>query len=116
MNFWRVVRIGVAVVLGLIIVGDLMVTVVMRDAFYRLYMKRLDGWVDSGGPQNKIHSDVIFTCNKLAVSQAGPVGGVLMLFDRDEYDFQSDVCFQITVNRVVSTAKIARSQAGKSGL
>src|SRR4051812_45756530 len=106
MKFWRTARIGLVVVVGFVVVTDLFLTVVFRDSLYRLYMKRLDAWVDSGGPQNKIQSDVLPNCTKLSVSQAGPVEGFRMLFYRDEYDFRSDVCFQITVNRVYPQPKL----------
>ena len=94
----------------MIVMADLLSTVVFRDRLYHLYMERLDAWVNSGGPQDKLQSDVIPDCTKLALSQAGPVEGVLMLFDRDEYDFRSDVCFQITVNRVYPQPKLQDSK------
>jgi hypothetical protein len=100
MNLRRVIRFGFALVVGAAVIFDLLVTIVLRDRFYELYTGRLDAWVANGGPQDEIQSGVIPDCHKLAVTQAGPLGAPMLLFDRAEYDFRSDVCLQITVNRV----------------
>ena len=98
--FWGLVRIGIIVILGAVVVYDLLVTVVFRERLYNAYTQRLDARVASGGPQSKIQSDVIRDCSELAVSQAGPLEAPMLFFDMAEYDFRSDVCFQVTVNRV----------------
>ncbi len=106
MNLWRTIQVGFLLIVGAVVIFDLVVTVVLRDRFYELYMGRLDAWVANGGPQDKIQSDVIPDCTKLAVSQAGPLRAPLLLFDRAEYDFRADICLQITVNRIYPQPKL----------
>ena len=96
----KVIAIFLVIVFGAAIIIDLAMTVVFRANLSNFYTDRLDAWVKAGGPTNEIQSHVIPDCSKLAVSQAGPVESINMLFDREEYDFRSDVCFQVTVNRV----------------
>lgn len=97
----------VAVVAVSAIALDMYATVVARDGFYRLYTERLDKWVEAGGPQSEIQSGVIPNCSKLAITQAGPIGAISLLFDGTDYDFRSDVCFQVTVNRVYPQPRFA---------
>jgi hypothetical protein len=99
-NIKRTIGIVVAIVIGLCIALDFLVTVVLRERLYSLYTQELDAWVQNGGPQDKIQSNVIPDCAELVVSQAGPVRAFLLLFDSDDRDFRADVCLQVTVNRV----------------
>jgi hypothetical protein len=100
MKVWRAIQIGSIVIVIFLIAIDMWVTIIFRDRLYDYYTRQLDAWVASGGPQNKIQSEVIPNCSKLVISQAGPIGAPLLVLDRSDYDFKSDVCFQVTVNRV----------------
>jgi hypothetical protein len=74
---------------------------VFRDGFFNLYMKRLDAWVSAGGDVKTVESQVLETCGRLILTQAGAFERIqLLTFYRDEFDFRVDVCLKMTANRL----------------
>jgi hypothetical protein len=73
----------------------------LRDHFYDLYMHRLDSWITNGGDAKTVQSELVESCGRLVLTQAGSVERLqLLTFYRDEFDFRVDVCVKITANRL----------------
>jgi predicted NUDIX family NTP pyrophosphohydrolase len=64
------------------------------------YFATLDGWATSGGPRERIDSEVVQTCGKLALIYGSAAENVALLADKEELNFRADVCTKMTVNRV----------------
>ena len=99
MRAGRLVRFGLVAVLWLLVLFDLWPTLLFKNAYDRLYMSKLDGWVNAGGPIAK-KTDVLDACSQLVMTQAGPVWAPYMLIDRAEFTLRTDMCYETVVNRV----------------
>jgi hypothetical protein len=89
------------VIVALVIVVGSFTLAVFRDALFDLYTKRLDAWVSSGGDVKTGQTEVVETCGKLVLSQAGAFERMqLLTFYRAEFDFRVDVCLKMTANRL----------------
>jgi hypothetical protein len=96
---------AIKAVIGLAALAFVIVFVVlptmMRDGYYKYYTSRLDDWVAKGGDAHTVQTQVVETCGKLIMSQAGIVERFqLVTFYRDEFDFRVDVCTKMTANRI----------------
>jgi hypothetical protein len=90
----------VVATLALIILVTLALSV-FRDRLFDLYMRKLDMWVSAGGDVTTVQSEVVETCGKMVLTQAGGFERMqLLTFYRDELDFRVDVCTKMTVNRL----------------
>jgi hypothetical protein len=93
--------IGLVATVALVIVIISFAQAVFRDSFFDLYTKRLDAWVSTGGDIKTVQSEVLETCGKLVLTQAGAFERIqLLTFYRDEFDFRVDVCLKMTANRL----------------
>jgi hypothetical protein len=93
--------VALVAIVALVMVVSSVALAVFRDGLFDLYTKRLDAWVSSGGDVKTVQSDVLETCGKLVLSQAGGFEWIqLLTFYRDEFDFRVDVCLKVTANRL----------------
>jgi hypothetical protein len=85
-----------------------------RDKLFNLYMSRLDAWVHDGGKVDAIQSQVVESCGKLIVTQAGAWERLqLLTFYRDEFDFRADVCTKMTTNRLYKQPEFEKPEIVK---
>jgi hypothetical protein len=87
-----------------VVASTILITVtlaVFRDSLFDLYMRRLDSWASIGGDARTVQSELVETCGRLVLTQAGGFERMEFLtFARDEFDFRVDVCVKITANRL----------------
>jgi hypothetical protein len=94
--------IGGIVAIAVILIGWQLFTMANRDKFFKLYMHRLDTWVNTGGDATKVQLDVVENCGKLMImTQSNVLETISFLtFDQKDLDFRIDVCTKMTVHRV----------------
>jgi len=72
-------------------------TVKLENKYYSI----LNQWVKNGGQLDKVQKDVIETCGKLVISTASTFEKIkLNTTEREEFDYRTDMCSQMTVNRI----------------
>jgi hypothetical protein len=97
----KTLLVALAATVAVVILVVSLALAVFRDGFFDLYMKRLDAWVGAGGDVKTVQSQVVETCGKLILTQAGAFERIqLLTFYRDEFDFRVDVCLKMTANRL----------------
>lgn len=75
-------------------------TGVFSENLFKLYVARLDKWVNDGAPISAVQSDVVGSCAGIVTSQAGFFRYLaLSTFSRADFNFEVDVCSKMTVNR-----------------
>jgi hypothetical protein len=96
----RIVRVGLVAIVAIVALALLALSM-FRGSFFDFYVSKLDLWVRSGGSIATLQSNVVETCGKLIITQAGVLQNLkFWTYARSDFDFDVDVCVKMTVNRV----------------
>src|SRR6201987_758801 len=90
-----------ALLLFILVIGYGLLLSAFRDRLFTLYTQQLNAWVAGGGDIQVLQSQVVETCGKRVITQAGLAEQLTLIsFYSDEFDYRVDVCTKMTVNRV----------------
>lgn len=101
MKYVRVALLGSLVVLtvGYGITAGILTA--FRPQLEDRYLRVLDRWATSGAVMNNFQQQVVATCGKFVVADAGWFERLeLSTFYRSEFDFRVNVCVKMTANKV----------------